>query len=135
MVTLSFSSVFYLLTFLSLRSLLTVSNSLILSVPVVLHSPPTLSRSLLKQSSMAFSVFLAAFSPRLSCHLTSFPMFHLPFFPHDRSISTSSLQSGSKYKWINAFQPWCRVQGCGDITVYPQVPNPRLDRINTRHMI
>ena len=44
---------------------------LLLSLAVVLHSPPTPSRALLTQS-----------SHRILGHLISLPVFHLPLFPH-----------------------------------------------------
>ena len=85
----SFSIVIFLpLTFLLLRSLSAVSNSLYLSV---FYSSSILSRSLLMQSSIAISVFLASISPPLSGHLLSLPVFHLPFFLHDQPMYSSPI--------------------------------------------
>ena len=68
---------FFLLTFCLLLSLSAVSNSFYLSI--FFHSSPTISRSLLMQSLIAISIFLASISPPLSGHLSvSLLSFH-PF--------------------------------------------------------
>ena len=69
------------------------SLQLILSFAVVLHSPPTLSRSLLAQSSHRILHLPRLLSPPLSGHLISSPLFHLPFFPYYWPVSTYSISS------------------------------------------
>ena len=71
----SFSIVFF---FLSLFS----DSGLQFLLFISFHSSPTLYRSLLIQSPISISVFLATISPPLSEHLLSLPVFHLQFFPH-----------------------------------------------------
>ena len=79
----SFSIVFFLpFTFLLLRSLSAVSSSFFLSF---FHSYPTLSRSLLIQSLIAISVYLASIYPTLSGHLLS-ASFSSPNCLHDQPI-------------------------------------------------
>ena len=74
----SFSVVFFPLTFFLLCSLPAVSESFYLHF---FHSSPTLSRSRLIQIHFAISVsFFASISPLLSGYLLSLPVFHLPFF-------------------------------------------------------
>ena len=79
--------VFSLITFLSTRSLSTVSNFYIL---LFLHYPLTLSRAHL--TPVVISVLLVSLSPPPSGLWIS-AIFHLQFFPHDRPISISPISS------------------------------------------
>ena len=81
-VTVVFSSFFLSSPQLRLSEFYSNSRQLLLSFAVVFHSPFTPSRYLLTQ-----------FVHRmigLRRHLISLPVFHLPFFPHERPISTCS---------------------------------------------
>ena len=83
-----FSNVLFLpLTFCLQRSLSAVSNSFYLSF---FRSSPTLSRSLLMQSPIPISVFLASISPPLYGH-SSLPVFYLPYFAHDQPMQPSPI--------------------------------------------
>ena len=86
LVTVILSSSFLSSAHFSLTAFLINNLQLLLSFAVVLHSPPTLSRSLITQS-VTFSVFLASFH---FLGIWSLSIFHLPFFPHVRPISTYS---------------------------------------------
>ena len=89
----SFPIAFFLLSsFLLLCSLSAVSKFL-LCVYHFPHSSATISRSLLIQSLITISVFLASISPPLSGHLFSLSIFHLPFFPNDQPMNSSPISS------------------------------------------
>ena len=79
MVTIVVFFVFSSPTFLTIRSLSTVSNSNHLLVFSIRRSSP-----------IALSIFLASSFPPLSGHLISLPVFHLPSCPCDRPISIYS---------------------------------------------
>ena len=84
----SFSILFFLLTFCLVHSLSAVSNFFYLSI--FCHSSPILSRSLLMQSPIAVSIFLASISPPLSGHQLS-ANFSSPIFLHDQPMYSSTI--------------------------------------------
>ena len=103
MVTVIIASSFPSSTYFSLTAFSNSSLQLLLSFAVILHSLPTLARSLLKQSPVIFSVLFASFSLPLSELLLSLQIFishsvhvwPIPTYPFTSSFTPTSTLGSS----------------------------------------